>query len=48
LLKNWLLHPLLDLEEISSRQEAVEEAVQKPINRQEIRNQLKKYSTSSG
>jgi DNA mismatch repair protein MutS len=42
LLKNWLLHPLLDPKEISGRQEAVEEAVQKPINRQEIRNQLKK------
>lgn len=42
LLKNWLLHPLLDLVEISNRQQAVEEAVQKPIVRQEIRNQLKK------
>jgi DNA mismatch repair protein MutS len=42
LLKNWLLHPLLDPVEISSRQQAVEEAVQKPISRQEIRNQLKK------
>ncbi|MDD8020462.1 MAG: DNA mismatch repair protein MutS [Acidobacteriota bacterium] len=42
LLKNWLLHPLLDQQEIAGRQEAVEEAVQKPIVRQEIRNQLKK------
>ncbi|HEK85595.1 MAG TPA: DNA mismatch repair protein MutS [Candidatus Aminicenantes bacterium] len=42
LLKDWLLHPLLDSQEIWRRQEAVEEAVKKPIIRQEIRNQLKK------
>lgn len=42
LLKNWLLHPLLDPAEISRRQQAVEEAVQKPMVRQEIRNQLKR------
>lgn len=42
LLKNWLLHPLLDCQEIARRQEAVQEAVNKPIIRQEIRNQLKK------
>jgi DNA mismatch repair protein MutS len=42
LLKNWLLHPLLECQEITRRQEAIEEAVKKPIIRQEIRNQLKK------
>jgi len=42
LLKNWLLHPLLDCRQIAKRQEAVEEAVNQPIVRQEIRNQLKK------
>ena len=41
LLKNWLLHPLLDCSEIKRRQEAVEEAFRKPIIRQEIRNYLK-------
>lgn len=42
LLKNWLLHPLLDSQEINRRLESVQEALQKPILRQEIRNQLKK------
>ena len=42
LLKNWLLHPLLDPAEIFGRQQAVEEAVGKPIIRQEIRDRLKK------
>jgi len=42
LLKNWLLHPLLDCQEISQRQEAVQQAVEMPIIRQEIRNQLKR------
>lgn len=41
LLKNWLLHPLLDCPEIRRRQEAVEEALKKPIVRQEIRKQLR-------
>jgi DNA mismatch repair protein MutS len=40
LLKNWLLHPLLDCQEIRRRQEAVGEAIKKPIIRQEIRKQL--------
>ncbi|MGB4703508.1 MAG: DNA mismatch repair protein MutS [Candidatus Saccharicenans sp.] len=42
LLKNWLLHPLLDCQEIRKRQEAVEEALKKPIVREEIRNLLRK------
>jgi DNA mismatch repair protein MutS len=42
LLKNWLLHPLLNVQEINRRLEAVQEAVQKPVLRQEIRNQLKR------
>ncbi len=41
LLKQWLLHPLLDVEEINRRLEAVEEALKKPIERQEIRNLLR-------
>lgn len=41
LLRNWLLHPLLDCQEIRRRQEAVEEALKKPIARQEIRNRLR-------
>ncbi|MGB9836883.1 MAG: DNA mismatch repair protein MutS [Candidatus Saccharicenans sp.] len=42
LLRNWLLHPLLDSQQINRRLEAVQEAVQKPMLRQEIRNQLKR------
>lgn len=41
LLKNWLLHPLLNCQEIRRRQQAVEEALKKPIIREEIRNQLR-------
>lgn len=40
LLKNWLLHPLLDGREVGRRQEAIEESLNQPIVRQEIRNLL--------
>jgi len=42
LLKSWLLHPLLESQQIERRLEAVQEGVQKPVLRQEIRNQFKK------
>ncbi len=40
LLRSWLLHPLLDLDEIISRQDAVEECLAQTISRQEIREFL--------
>lgn len=40
-LKEWLLQPLLDCEEILSRLDAVEEMLQKTINRHELRELLK-------
>jgi DNA mismatch repair protein MutS len=44
LLKNWLLQPLLDSEEISGRHEAVAELVDATIERHEIRAGLKEIS----
>ncbi len=41
LLKSWLLQPLLDCAEIKARQDAVEEWLQKTIERQELRETLK-------
>jgi len=41
LLKNWLLQPLLDGVEIEARLDAVEEWLQKTIERQELRETLK-------
>lgn len=40
LLRSWLLHPVLDLEEITARQDAVEECLEQTIPRQEIRELL--------
>ncbi|MBZ5554306.1 MAG: DNA mismatch repair protein MutS [Acidobacteriia bacterium] len=41
LLRNWILHPLHDLETIKGRLQAVEELKHSTINREEIRNDLK-------
>jgi DNA mismatch repair protein MutS len=40
LLRSWLLHPVLDISEITSRQDAVEECLAQTISRQEIRDLL--------
>jgi len=44
LLKRWLLQPLLDPEEISRRQDAVEAFVQAPLLRAELRDILKQVA----
>jgi len=44
LLKIWLLQPLLDCAEIKARQDAVEEWLQKTIERQKLRETLKEIS----
>jgi DNA mismatch repair protein MutS len=41
LLRNWILHPLVRLDEIERRLQAVEELQHSTINRGEIRNDLK-------
>jgi DNA mismatch repair protein MutS len=40
LLRNWLLHPLLDCAEIGNRLEAVDELLAKTIERQELRTEF--------
>lgn len=40
LLRNWLLHPLLDCSEIGKRLETVDELLSKTIERQELRTEL--------
>jgi DNA mismatch repair protein MutS len=44
LLKDWLLHPLLDVDKINNRQRAISELVSKPKLRQEIKNILKEIA----
>ncbi len=48
LLRNWLLHPLLDSSEIGRRLEAVDDLLSKTIERQELRTEFRAFSTWRG
>ena len=41
LLKRWLQRPLLNLDKIKQRQEAIGQLASKPLTREELRDQLK-------
>ncbi len=39
-LKNWIMHPLMDVNEIRNRQDAIEELIGKTIERNELRKKI--------